>query len=71
MRLEARAFAFVADQFDVGQELHLHRHRAVALAGFAAAAGNIEGKMARRVAALLRRPAWTANRSRIMSNALM
>ena len=36
--LEARAFALLADQFDIGQELHLDRHGAVALAGFAAAA---------------------------------
>ena len=52
--LEARAAAFLADQLDVGQELHLDRDRAVALASFAAAAGNIERKMSRREAA----PAW-------------
>ena len=49
--LEAGALAVVADQFDVGQELHLHGDRAVALAGFAASSGNVEGKMARGVAA--------------------
>ena len=52
-RLVARALALLADQLHVGQELHLHRDRAVALAGFAAAAGNVEGEMSRGVAALL------------------
>ena len=51
--LVARALALFADQFHVGQELHLHRDRAIALAGFAAAARNVERKVARRVAALL------------------
>ncbi len=36
--LVARTLALFADQFHVGQELHLHRHRAIALAHFAAAA---------------------------------
>src|SRR5271154_1022462 len=49
--LEARALAFLADQLDIGQELHLYRDRTVALAIFAASAGNIEGKMAGIVAA--------------------
>ncbi len=40
--LVARAFALVADQFHVRQKLHLDGHRAVSLAGFAAAAGDIE-----------------------------
>ena len=43
--LEARAAAFFADQLDVGQKLHLDGDGAVALAGFAAAAGNVERKM--------------------------
>ena len=51
--LEARAAAFFADEFDVGEELHLDGDGAVALAGFAAAAGNVEGKMAGGVAAAL------------------
>ena len=50
--LEARAFALFADQFDVGQELHLDRDGAIALAGFAAAAGNVEREMSGGVAAL-------------------
>ena len=52
--LVARAAAFLADQFDVGQEPHFHRHGAIALARFAAAAGNVERKMAGREAALFR-----------------
>ena len=51
--LIARALAFLADQLHVGQELHLHRDGAIALADFAAAAGHVEGKMAGGVAALL------------------
>ncbi len=53
LRLVARALAFFADQFHVGEKLHFDRDRAVALAAFAAPAGNVEGKMSRRVAALL------------------
>src|ERR1700678_17801 len=44
--LIAGAATFFADQFDVGQETHFDRDSAVALAGFAAAAGNVERKMA-------------------------
>src|SRR5580704_9997880 len=44
--LEARAAALLADQFDVGEELHLHGDGAIALASFTAAAGDIEGEMA-------------------------
>ena len=51
--LEARAAAFLADQLHVGEELHLHGDRAVALAGFAAAAGDVEGEMAGGEAAAL------------------
>ena len=54
LRLVARALALLANQFDVGQELHLDRDRAVALAGFAAAAGNVEGKVSGGETALLR-----------------
>ena len=54
LRLVARAFAFVADQFDVGEKLHFDGDRAIALAVLAAAAGNVEGKMSGRKAALLR-----------------
>jgi hypothetical protein len=46
--LIARAVAVLAGQLDVGQELHFDGDRAVALAGVAAAAGHVEGKMARR-----------------------
>ena len=51
--LEARAAAFFADQFHVGEKLHFDGDGAVALAGFAAAAGHVEGKMAGGVAAAL------------------
>ena len=51
--LEARAFALLADQLDVGQELHLDGDGAVALAGFAAAAGDVEREVAGGVAAAL------------------
>ena len=46
--LVARAVAVLAGQLHVGQELHLHRHRAVALAGVAAPARHVERKMPRR-----------------------
>ena len=52
LRLVARAFALFADQFDIGEKLHLHGDRAVALAGFAASAGDIEGKVPGAEAAL-------------------
>ncbi len=42
--LEARAPAFLADQLDVRQELHLDGDRAVALASLAAASRDVEGK---------------------------
>src|SRR5271157_1133580 len=51
-RLKTATTAFLAHQFDVGQELHLYRHGAVALAGLAAAAGNIEREVAGTIAAL-------------------
>ena len=51
--LVTRAAAFFANQFYVGEETHLDGYSAVALASFAAAAGNIEGKMSRREASLL------------------
>ncbi len=51
--LVARALALVADQLDIGQELHLDGDGAVALAGLAAAAGDVEGEMAGGVAAPL------------------
>src|SRR5262249_4538181 len=49
--LVACASAFFADEFDIGEKLHFDGHSAVALAGFAAATGNIERKMAGGVAA--------------------
>src|SRR5690242_21039030 len=51
--LEARAAAFLADEFDVREKLHFDGDGAVALAGFAAAAGNVERKVAGGVAAAL------------------
>src|ERR1035437_1436120 len=39
------AVAVLAGQFDVGEELHFYGDGAVALAGVAAAAGDVEGKM--------------------------
>ena len=51
---EARAAAFFADQFDVGEKLHLDGDGAVALTGFAAAAGHVERKMSGGVTAALR-----------------
>ena len=53
LRLVTRAFAILADQFHVGQKLHFHGDRAIAGAGFAAAAGNVERKMSGGVAMLL------------------
>src|SRR5260370_34700324 len=43
--LEARAAALFADELYVREKLHLHGDGAVSLAGFAAAAGNVERKM--------------------------
>ena len=40
--LETSALAFVAEQFDVGEELHVNGHRAVALAGLAPSTGHVE-----------------------------
>src|SRR5271167_2089802 len=51
--LISRALALFANQLDVSQELHLDRYGAIALADFAAPAGNVEGKMPRREATLL------------------
>ena len=50
---EARATAFFADKLDVGEKLHFDGDGAVALAGFAAAARNVERKMAGRESAAL------------------
>src|ERR1700681_1766607 len=50
-RFETGALAVIANQFDIGEELHFDCNSAVALAGFAAAAGNVERKMARSIAA--------------------
>src|SRR5580700_6181495 len=54
--LEAGAFAFFADEFDVRQELHLDGDRAVPLTGLATPSRNVEGEMSRGVAALLSLP---------------
>src|SRR5947209_8217264 len=45
LRLEARALALLADQFNVCEELHPDRDRAVALAYVAATAGHVEGEV--------------------------
>ena len=51
----ARAVAGVAGHVHVGQEVHLHLDHAVALAGLAAPAGDVEAEAPRPVAALARR----------------
>src|ERR1700722_6934646 len=53
LRLVTRAFAFFADQLNIGEELHFHRNRAVALAGFTPPSGNVERKMPGSETALL------------------
>ena len=50
----ARAAADVASDINVGQEVHLDALQPVALAGFAAAAFDVEREAARLVAALAR-----------------
>src|SRR5260370_4032498 len=52
--LEARASALFADEFDVRKKLHLHGDCTIALAALAAAARNVEAKMAGGVTAALR-----------------
>ena len=52
--LVAGAFALLAGEFDVGEELHLDGDGAIALAGFATSAGNVEGEMSGGEAVLLR-----------------
>ena len=43
---ETSSFAIFADEFDIGQELHLHSYGPVPFASFTAPARNVEGKMA-------------------------
>src|SRR5207248_2136746 len=45
LRLEARALALLADEFNICEKLHLDRDRAVALAHVAAPAGHVEGEV--------------------------
>src|SRR5207253_8939551 len=52
--LIACALAFFADQLNVREELHLDGNRSIALADFAAAAGDVEREAARVVSARLR-----------------
>ena len=52
--LESRSFALLANQFDVGEKLHLHCDRAVALANLTTPAGKIEREVRRIKAARLR-----------------
>ena len=51
--LVAGSVALFADQFHVGQELHFDGNGAIALTGFAASAGDVEGEVAGGVAAAL------------------
>src|SRR5260370_17381741 len=51
--LVTRSFAFLADQLDVREKLHLHRNRTVSLASLAAAAWNVEGEVSRAETAFL------------------
>ena len=46
--LEARAVAFLTNELYIRKKLHLYRNRAIALANFAATAGQVEGE-ARRI----------------------
>src|SRR5215471_14456852 len=48
LRTETFAVALITGDEDVGQELHLDAHLALALTGFAPAAGHVEREMARR-----------------------
>src|SRR5215469_4434503 len=50
--LVSSAAAFFADEFDIGKESHFDGDGAVALAGLAPSAGNVEGKVAGVEAAL-------------------
>src|SRR5207302_8052228 len=52
--LEARTTAFLADEFDVREKLHLDGDGAVALASFAAASRHVEGKMTSCITVALR-----------------
>ena len=49
----ACAAAVLADEFDIGEELHFDGDGAIALAGFAAAADDVEGEVAGGVAAFV------------------
>ena len=71
LRLVSRAFALFADQFHVGQKLHLHGHGAVALAGIAAASGDVEREVPRAEKPRFFESGSDANRSRIASKALI
>src|SRR5260370_12475236 len=53
LRFEAGAVALFANQFNIGEELHLHRDRAVALANLASATWDVEGKMSGSQASLI------------------
>src|SRR5688572_1531663 len=52
--LVPRALALFANQFDIREELHFYRNRAVSLAHFAAPTRNIEGEMPRGISSPLR-----------------
>src|SRR5271156_5951571 len=53
LRFIAGPFALFADEFHVGEKLHFHCNRAIALAGLAPSARNVEGKVPRGKSALL------------------
>ena len=42
---KASAFALFANEFDVGEELHFNRHRAIALANFTSSTRQVERKV--------------------------
>src|SRR5258708_2931628 len=54
LRFVARAFALFADEFNVRQKLHFDGNGSIALADFAAAAGNVEREMPGAESTLLR-----------------
>src|SRR5580700_466501 len=53
LRFITSPFALFANEFDVGEKLHLNRNRAIALTSFAPPARNVERKVPRGEAALL------------------
>jgi hypothetical protein len=54
LRFVTRALALFTNQLHVGQKLHFHGNRAIALADLATASRHVEGKVSRRQSALFR-----------------